>query len=81
MKLLINSAMLFTFTFSKTDISLSVNKVGKTLLLDEFDVQSVLSHAAQVTKLVYFGHTIGTIEIFSIDRELSIFFLFSILIF
>ena len=44
---------LFTFTFSKTDISLSVNKVGKTLLLDEFDVQSVLSHAAQVNyKLV-----------------------------
>ena len=43
----------FAFTFSKTDISLSVNKVGKTLLLDEFDVQSVLSHAAQVNyKLV-----------------------------
>ena len=38
--------------FSKTGISLSVNKVGKTLLLDEFDVPSVLSHAAQVTQVL-----------------------------
>ena len=36
--------------FSTTGISLSVNKIGKTLLLDEFDVQNVLSHAAQVRK-------------------------------
>ncbi len=32
-------------------MSLSVNKIGKTLLLDEFDVQNVLSHAAQVKQI------------------------------
>ena len=46
-----NIKKLLKMPFGKTGISLSVNKIGKTLLLDEFDVQNVLSHAAQKEKL------------------------------
>ncbi|XP_028414584.1 erythroid differentiation-related factor 1-like [Dendronephthya gigantea] len=46
-----NIKKLLKMPFSKNGISLSVNKVGKTLLLDEFDVQNVLSQAAQKEKL------------------------------